>query len=1073
MTELDFGTDSRVISADDIADALDRPRPTAQQRRVIESPLAPGLVVAGAGSGKTETMANRVLWLLANGKVSAGEVLGLTFTRKAAGELSLRIRERIAELHDAGLLAEDYDEFDPPSVATYNSFANRIYRDNAILLGRESDGPVLGEASAWQLARSIVISSTDERLPGLDKGVDSVTKAVLALAHALSENMVDPAAVEAFAARFAAVADLPPGGRGAYEEVASLAKTVGALPVLLDLARRFAGSKARRGFVEYSDQVALALQVVRDVPRVADELREQYRVVLLDEYQDTSVVQTWLLSELFAGLPVMAVGDPNQSIYGWRGASAANLDGFASQFGARPDGHFVLTTSWRNGHDILAVANAIVEPFRNDQAAASNGAVRTAVDRLEAGPAASAIPVQVIVEETLPEEAEAAARWLKTRLGVDSGVTPPTAAMLFRARKTQGAFIEALRRNGVKFHVLGLGGLMAEPEIADLVSALAVVNDPTAGSELVRLLAGSRWRIGAKDLHSLGRVASWLRDRDYAQRAFDDDVKEALRASVADSEGGSIVDALDFIATARSGHSQLERFSEAGLDRLRDAGRTFARLRALAGLDLLDFVTFVEQDLLLDIEVAANETRILGAANMEAFFDALSGYLAIDDSASLGGFLAWLREAEWRDNLTPRPEDPEPGTVQLLTIHGSKGLEWDLVVVPRLVEGELPGSPREGSNGWLSFGALPDEFRGDGAELPVFDWTTPTTRKELLASHTRFRAEVRERHDHEERRLAYVAVTRARHSLLLTASFWATQLSPRRPSPFLRELAGAGVIGELPLESVHTENPMGAEVNLFRWPMDPLGHRRPAVEHAARLVREAIPGGEGSWGTELTLLLEERQRRIDATGLVELPSRVSASHFKDFVSDPAAVAASLRRPMPERPYRATRLGTQFHEWVEQRYGVHGTAEELDALPEELDGVDSETSDSVDSDGLAALKATFERSEFATLTPEEVEIEIHLMLDGEIIVCKLDAVYIIDGRYRVVDWKTGMAPRDSADLESKQLQLALYRQAFAEWKDIDPQLIDAVFYYVSDDRIIRPERIYDRDELVALWRTIAR
>ncbi|CAN5218003.1 ATP-dependent DNA helicase [soil metagenome] len=1061
-------TEAPYVSADEIADALGRPRPTAQQRRVIESPLAPVLVVAGAGSGKTETMANRVLWLLANGRVAAGQILGLTFTRKAAGELSVRIRERIDQLHHAGLLSEDYDEFDPPNVATYNSFSNRIYRDNAILLGRESDGPVLGEASAWQLARTVVIASTDDRLPGLGKSVDTVTKAVLTLAHAMSENLVDPTDVTSFASRFAGLVDLPPGGRGAYEDVAVLASTVGALPVLVDLVARFDAAKVRRGFVEYSDQVSLALTIVRDVPRIADELREQYRVVLLDEYQDTSVVQTLLLSELFAGLPVMAVGDPNQSIYGWRGASAANLDGFARQFHAAADAQFALTTSWRNGHDILAVANAIVEPFRSAGAAA-----RTGVDRLEAGASATAVPVRVIVEETLPEEAEAAARWLREHLDVPHGTTPPTAAMLFRARKTQGAFIEALRRNGVRFHVLGIGGLMAEPEIADLVSALAVVNDPTAGSELVRLLAGSRWRLGAKDLHGLGRVASWLRDRDYAQRALDDDVKEALRASVAESEGGSIVDALDFIATARPGHSQLERFSAVGLDRLRDAGRTFARLRARAGLDLLDFVTFVEQDLMLDIEVAANETRSLGAATMEAFFDALGGYLAVDESASLGGFLSWLREAEWRDNLAPRPEDPEPGTVQLLTIHGSKGLEWDLVVVPRLVEGELSGSPREGSNGWLGFGMLPYDFRGDARELPRFDWTTATTRKELLDSRAVFKAEVKERHDEEERRLAYVAVTRARHSLLLTASFWATQSSPRRPSPFLRELEAGGVIAELPLESEHTDNPLGDEANLFRWPMDPLGGRRDAVEAAARLVRESVPGAEGSWGVELTLLLEERQRRIDAAGVVDLPTRVSASRFKDFVSDPAGVAASLRRPMPERPYRATRLGTLFHEWVEQRYGVHGTAEELDAVAIELDGDESVPGDRVDPDGLSGLRETFERSEFATLTPEEVEIEIHLILDGEVIVCKLDAVYRIDGRYRVVDWKTGKAPRDAADLESKQLQLALYRQAFAEWKGIDPLVIDAVFYYVTEDRIIRPERIYDRDELVALWRTVAR
>ena len=1051
------------VSANDIADALGRPRPTAQQREVIESPLSPALVVAGAGSGKTETMANRVLWLLANGHVRSGEILGLTFTRKAAGELSVRIRERIAELDRAGLLPsgegiEPYDEFDPPTVATYNSFSNRIYRDNAILLGRESDGAVLGEASAWQQVRSIVIASTDPRLPLLDKNLDTITRAVLALSRALAENLVDAAEVESFARRFAALAELPPGGRGAYEDAVALANTVGALPVLLDLATQYAETKAARGFVEYSDQVALALRIVREVPRVAEELREQYRVVLLDEYQDTSVVQTWLLSELFGGMSVMAVGDPNQSIYGWRGASASNLDGFSDQFGGGTAQHFALTTSWRNGHDILAVANGIVEPFR------AGGA--SLVERLEAGPAASALPVEVVVEETLFDEADAAALWLKQRL---SSSTPPTAAMLFRARKTQPVFIAALRRHEVPFHVLGIGGLMAEPEIADLVSALSVISDPSAGSELIRLLAGSRWRIGAKDLHALSRLASWLRDRDYAQRRMDDDVREKLRASVAEGEGGSIVDALDFLATAREGHGALENFSAVGLERMREAGRLFARLRARSGLDLLDFVTYVEQELLLDIEVAANETLSLGRASMEAFSDALGTYLSVDDSASLGGFLAWLREAEWRDNLAPRPEEAEPGTVQLLTIHGSKGLEWDIVVVPRLVDEELPGTPNEGTNGWLTFGSLPYVFRGDGAELPDFAWQEATTRKELLDARTVFKAAVRARHDEEERRLAYVAVTRARHALLVTASFWATQTKPRRPSVFLRELETAGIIRELPVASEFEENPLGDEANSYVWPMDPLGERRERVERAADLVRAATPGSAGVWQPELDLLLEERRRRLQTSEYVEVPTRVPASRFKDYVTDPASVAASLRRPMPERPYRATRLGTLFHEWVENRYGVHGTAEQLDAMLDELD-LDHDLD--AEADALGVLQRTFENSEFAALQPEEVEIEIHLVLDGEVIICKLDAVYLVDGRYRVVDWKTGKAPRDAADLEAKQLQLALYRQAFAEWKGIDPELIDAVFYYVADDAVIRPERIFDRDELIALWRGVA-
>jgi DNA helicase II / ATP-dependent DNA helicase PcrA len=1048
-----------VTSAIEIAQRLGLPRPTDQQIAVIEAPLSPALVVAGAGSGKTETMANRVLWLLANDHVKPNEILGLTFTRKAAGELAKRIRERIAQLAEAGLLGEDYDDFDAPIVSTYNSFANTIFRDHAVLLGRESDGAVLGAASAWQLARSVVVASTDDRLPDLGKNVDIVTKAVLGVSHALSENVIDdPERVVAMAEQFAALAELPTD-RYERADAVTLAQTVGALPVLVRLAERYAQLKAERGFVEYADQVALALRIVREQPTVTEELRTRHQVVLLDEYQDTSVVQTWLLSELFAGQSVMAVGDPNQSIYGWRGASAANLEQFASQFGGGAVARFSLSTSWRNGHRILDVANGLVQPL------AGNGLVH--VDRLEPGPVASALPVDVIVEERLTEEAAAAAAWLKAKLAENDTAS---AAMLFRTRSTQRFFLDALREAGVPFHVLGLGGLMAEPEIADLVSALTVVNDPSAGSELVRLLAGSRWRVGVADLHALGRVASWLRGRDYSHQLLDEEVRALLRSSVAGGEGGSIVDALDFVATAKPGHVALERFSEVGLERLRDAGATFARLRARSGLDLLDFVTFVEQELLLDIEVAANEYRPLGGASMEAFLDALGGYLAIDDATSLSGFLGWLREAEARDGLAPRPEDAEPGTVQILTVHGSKGLEWDLVVVPRFTEGELPGRPNEGYTGWLSFGSLPYEFRGDAGELPDFAWREATDRKQLLELRDEFKAAEQERSEQEERRLAYVAVTRARHSLLVTSSFWSMQTKPRGPSPFLRELEALGVIGALPVASEFEENPLEIAGETLVWPRDPLGDRRAAVTWAAEQVRSAVPGNAGNWDRDLDLLLEERRRRLDSSELVAVPARVPASRFKDFVTDPASVAASLRRPMPQRPYRATRLGTLFHSWVEDRFGHSGATEVIDALSIELDTEE----ESAELAQLETLKATFEASPWAQRLPVEVEREIHLPFDGQIVICKIDAVYAIEGdRFEVVDWKTGKAPKDADDLEQKQLQLALYRLAYAHWTGIDPDRIDAVFYYVADDKPIRPERLFSEAELVELWRKAIR
>jgi DNA helicase-2/ATP-dependent DNA helicase PcrA len=1087
------------IGAAELARRLGLPEPTAQQIAVIEAPLTPALVVAGAGSGKTETMANRVVWLVANRLVALDEVLGLTFTRKAAGELAARISTRIRQLGAAGIVepgdtgssggtAAVDDELRQATVSTYNAFANSIFRENALLVGREPESVLLNESSAWQLARRVVIEFGDDRLVPLERSVAALTDAVLELSHELSENVVEGASVAELSTRFATLLDLPiTDGRAKatpYAEVVKAVGVVSALPALVELAERYALEKRRRGLVEFSDQVALALEVSAKAPAVPAAYRDRYRVVLLDEYQDTSVVQTRLLAQLFADHGVMAVGDPNQSIYGWRGASAANLPLFARDFAlSQPALRFSLTTSWRNARSILVGANVTVEPFRT----APGGS--DLVDVLVPRPGADDGTVTAVFPESILEEAMEAAEWLRSRLAKPVEPDRPgeeprirTAAMLFRNRRHMALFASELDRIGVPNHILGLGGLLSTPEIIDLVSVLRVLSDPTAGSALIRVLSGARYSIGVRDLKQLSSVAGWLTRHNWAQAALSDELTQKLRDSVVEDEGRSIIDALDFVATAKPGHTQLAGFSEHGLERLRSAGQQLAVLRSRGGLALLDLVRHVEQEFLLDIEIAANARNVQSFANLDAFHDEVLNFLAVDDLGTLGSFLHWLDRAAKKDTMGPRNEAAEPGSVQLLTIHGSKGLEWDAVVVPRLVKDELPNGSREGL-GWVRFGKLPYDFRGDRDHLPVLDWYGHPTQKHVSDSLAAFKVALAERHHEEERRLAYVAFTRARHDLLLTGSFWAGN-SERPPSIFSTELADAGVIAHLPVASILDENPAEHDQTEPNWPFDPLGARRPAVEAAAALVtaaREHEPSANGSsgrdtgrWTRDLDLLLEERRRRLRANELVDIPARVPASRFKDFVNAPNEVAAALRRPMPERPYRATRLGTLFHAWVEQRLGVGGTAETIDAFGFEIDNPDGGTAtEPIDSErqDLERLVAIFEGSRWADRAAVEVEREIHLPLDGQTIICKIDAVFEHDGRFEVVDWKTGKAPRDAADLETKQLQLALYRQAFAEWKGIDPALIDAVFYYVSDDAIIRPDRIYDRAELIELWRSV--
>ncbi|GAB3126552.1 ATP-dependent DNA helicase [Glaciibacter psychrotolerans] len=1087
------------ISAVQIAEALGMFPPTIEQQAVIEAPLSPTLVVAGAGSGKTETMANRVLWLLANGHARPDQILGLTFTRKAAGELAQRINNRIEQLDEAGLLptasaggAEPHPEaadlFNTPTVSTYNSFASRLFSDNALLLGRESESVLLTETSAWLLARSVVVNQGDHRLVAFGKSVDAVTDAVLQLSRALAENPPPVDQGEApthdlagLAASFDYLADLPYGStrkKKPYDSVIDSIAAVAPLPVLAELADLYQTEKRRLGLIEFSDQVALALQVCQKVERVVAEYRDQYRIVLLDEYQDTSVLQTELLRTLFAHHPVMAVGDPHQSIYGWRGASSANLLGFARDFSGRANRDaptMSLSYTWRNPGAVLDVANALVGPLSDELRSQPDG---IQVDTLKVPAGKAAGLVEAALCETLADEAALVARWFAARLSTES---EKSGAILFRARREMELFADALRAQGVPAHVLGLGGLLSSPEIADIVSVLRAVHDPSAGSELIRLLSGGRWRVGPRDLHTLARVASWLASHDWAQHALSDELKAKLRASVAGDDTSSLVDALDFVSTASRAHGQLAGFSSDGLDRLRAAGAQLAWFRSRAGLPLLDFVRLIEQEILLDVELVANETNSLGLANLYAFHDAIAAFLDSDENGSLGGFLRWLSRAERQDDMGPRGEAAEAGAVQLLTIHGAKGLEWDYVAIPNLAEKSLPAQARDGA-GWLRFGELPYPLRGDAAELPELRWRQHDSQLDFDEEFRAYKAALTARHDAEERRLIYVATTRAQHELLLTGAFWANGTTQRVPSRYLTELVQAGLIPALPEASEHEEKPESNRGDAPSWPFDPLGTRRSVVEAAAAAVQQSVDAPTDTvtpWSRDITLLLHERAQRLAGATAATVPPRIPASRFKDYVDDPHAVAAALRRPMPERPYRATRLGTLFHSWVEQRSGGGAPLEYIDASRDELDlDVDDLAADGVVPGGehdsareLARLQATFERSAWGSLQPEEVEIEIHYVLAGQVFICKLDAVYRTPTGYQVVDWKTGKAPKNAADLELKQTQLALYRLAYATWKGISADLVDAVFYFVSDDTVIAPDRLYSADDLVAAWSSV--
>ncbi|OZM83676.1 ATP-dependent DNA helicase [Pseudonocardia sp. MH-G8] len=1081
-----------------LATALGLPPPTPEQAAVIAAPPRPALVVAGAGAGKTETMAARVVWLVATGRVLPEQVLGLTFTRKAAQQLGSRVRARLRRLAGTRLL----DELDPsgrrraevlagePTVATYHAYAGRLVSEHALRLPAEPAARLLGQTAAWQLAHRVVTTWADDL--DVDLVPATVTERLLALAGELGEHLVEPEAVRRHAEALVAVLDAaPPGKRQRAEPSQTYKRWMGAQrqrAALLPLVEAFAARKRAERTVDFGDQLAIAARVAAEHPEVGETERATYRAVLLDEYQDTGHAQRVLLRALFGTPPgepvreggpaVTAVGDPSQSIYGWRGASAGNLARFRTDFpdarGA-PAAEYGLLTSFRNPPEVLALANAASAPLRS-----APGAV--GVGELRAGPGTGAGVVRVALLPDIAAEIDWMADGIAERWA-QAPDEPPTSAVLVRRRADMDAVATALRARGLPVEVVGLGGLVDTPEVRDLVSALRLVADPLAGPAAVRLLTGARWRLGVADLAAL-----WQRAREIVP-ALPPQTGPLSPAELAhgalpgeQAEQAGLVDALD-------DPGEPERYSERGFARITRLARELGRLRLRASAPLTDLVADAERMLLLDAESVARPGPV-GRAHLDAFADVVADFAAGAEVATLPALLDYLETAERaEDGLTPGEVEVAPDRVQVLTVHAAKGLEWEVVAVPHLVTQVFPG--RKISGTWLTNPAeLPVALRGDADDLPVLDLPAEGDRKQLEDALKAHSEALDERRLAEERRLFYVALTRSERVLLASGHRWAASGErPRAPSEFLVEVAAVhGAEQWAPEPEADAVNPATVSQPTASWPTDPLGERSPHVHAGAELVRtamhelaarraaraeEAEPGDQlellgeeppedpeqddpEGWAADVDVLLAERAA-ARARPAVALPAQLSVVQLVELAADPAALAARLRRPMPLPPDPHARRGTAFHAWLEQRFGAAQLLD-LDELPGAAD--EGAASD----DALEELQAAFLASEWADRRPVEVEVPFETVVAGVGVRGRMDAVFADpDGGWTVVDWKTGALP-EAARVPALAVQLAAYRLAWAELAGCEPEQVRAAFHYVRRGVTLRPADLLDADGL---------
>ncbi|MGH2785053.1 MAG: ATP-dependent helicase, partial [Actinomycetota bacterium] len=736
--------------------------PTMQQWRAISHDLTPCAVVAGAGSGKTAVMAARVVHLTLTKAARPSEILCLTFTNKAAEELANRVREATAPL---GL-----PEGEEATVLTYHAFAARLLDDYGLRMGVESGPMLLTAAHKWQLASSLFADRTFEHLEV--RTVPYTIKQMLQLADHCSNHLVNPIeladASEAFAERQELKKPWDRDVRLCAFRRAELARLVDA----------YQKRKAELGVIDFGDQIAKAVELVRTHPAVVDDFRSRYPVVLLDEYQDTNFAQAILISELFGpGYPMMCVGDPDQNIYAWRGASLRNILRFTDEFegDSRP-----LYVNFRSGSRILDAANEVIGRVPEE---------RRAKDK-QLRPHPSRGEGRVLAFMALDErhEARKIAGLIKEQR--ESGRSYGEIAVLCRKKRLFGPIAAVLKEEGIPVEVVDLGGLLQLPEIVDVVSWLRLLEDPGRNIALARVLQGPRWRIGYRDLVALAR---WSARRNRLLKEELDEPEHPGDVAFALAES---LDNLD--------DEEMTGLSDEAKVRLREFNELFASLRSSAAGPLDELVTTIIErtGLMRELEASSTPAAIGARRNLLNFVGSVSSFAPVEGDATLSTLMSYLDAAADAEEDFEQVQLSDDQTVKLLTIHKAKGLEWDVVFVPGLADAKrsaiFPDVSRQ-PNPVTRPETLPFDFRGDKDVLPQYD-----------GNIKKFREVLKERALEEERRLCYVALTRARELLVVSAAYWYEgPQDPFGPSVFFEEIAAHPACEELlPRPACPDENPL-------------------------------------------------------------------------------------------------------------------------------------------------------------------------------------------------------------------------------------------------------------------------
>lgn len=1079
------------FSPADIAAAVGKKfAPTAEQATVIEGGLGPKLVTAGAGAGKTETMASRVVSLVANGYVRPEQVLGLTFTRKAAQQLEQRIRNSLIQLRDTGLFAPGSEvaqalESIAPKVMTYDAYAGELVSEYGLYLPVEPSARLITDAERFAIAHEIVSNHSGEMTT--TTSVATVAQNVLKLADNMGNVLMSQDDIREHARIMLSDAtELPKARKSGPEFSKDLQKILDVQKIRVEYLELVEGLQRQQhelGVVSFGEQMTFAARVASAQPGIGAIQRQRYRVVMLDEYQDTSHSQRVLLRSLFGGTPhpelsVTAVGDPMQAIYGWRGATTENLNAFIRDFPLEDDTpapQDQLTVSWRNPSRVLDLANVVADDI-------FAGAHPRPVDRLSARPGADEGDVQLGYFETQEQEREFVASHMKKiyersqQVEIDDTGRATkkslSAAILVRTNRHAAEIGRHLQAHGVPYEIVGLGGLLWEPEIQDMVAIATMLVRPQDSAAALRILAGPLCGLGMTDINALHKRVENMTGAAEERIVYSpgDDPLDHLRAQLqqqVDNATTKRPEQILGLADAVADMGEAERYTDEGRERIEKLASKLRHLRGYSlGKSLSDLFADIETTFNLRTEVLARDS-VGGATHLDKFSDIVASY----QGDTVGGLLDYLDLAREHENgLDPGEVPAVDDRVLVLTVHKSKGLEWEHVCVLH-ADSTTYGAK---ANCFITkVEQVPDEDDVIEPE-PQYDKNgepKPITRTDYGKAAKALEKQYKADNAEESARLFYVAMTRTEKSLTVTGggtnSFKPGHGSKKRPYLYLEMLAekfpDLVVEWTVPDEEPEDATGQGLESGVF-----PFLEPTPAAVRGAKLVEAArtdlpeVQSGEefGLWESDAMALIEEHRALTTPVLEVPMPSELTASDVVNLATDPDEFARRRRRPVPFKPNSYAKRGTAFHSWLEERFGMEALLEEG-----ELPGTGE-----VPVADVEALKEKFLESEWANRSPYAVETPFRFNSGGQILNGRMDAVFKEpDGSWFVVDWKTGRPPQ-GRDMEHAALQLAIYREG---WRRIiaDGQPIRAGFHYVSDNFTFEPRNLPDGEELARLLSTV--